>query len=364
MATHDPTMNQYLNTIKTAVYGKDMRQAIHDGMEHSYNDSWRWYGDALTKANNAVSVANAAAAECAEAKSDMNAANAKATQAIDLASTANSRVSYLIETAEEHPEDIWYMEVKDARVTYNGLTYTNMGDAIREQASGLSERINAITASQQSVTVNQDAHIEAYKIWENSSPTTAFAAQDITIPYASFTEFDVADAAEFIFKYRINANDSGNIYYARLSPQIDPSTAIVQQISNVFPGDYGYTLFRRNVGITRGSNNDSVIFTVADNVQQYTADPFTLDGTDLAISDQNMLVTTETSEANTHLIPVEIYAVIHSVSATFALAKDPELLDARIGVDGVTYQSVGDAIRNQVAHYIGDAVIEAINSSY
>ena len=267
MATPDPTMNQYLNTIATAVYGKDMRGAIHDGMERSYNDSWRWYGDSLTKANNAVNTANTAAAECAEAKSDMDIASAKATQAIDLASTANSRVDYLISQAAVHPEDTWYMEVEDSRVTYTGLTYTTMGTAIRQQASELSERI--------------DAHVESHKIWENANPTSAFGEQSITLAYSAFTDFNLADAAEFIFKYRINADDSGSTFYARLSPWLD-NTAILQQISGVLPGTYGYTLLRRNIGVTRGQNNDSVIFNVANADQRYEQNLFSLDGASLA----------------------------------------------------------------------------------
>lgn len=363
MATPDPTMNQYLNTIATAVYGKDMRGAIHDGMERSYNDSWRWFGDSLTKANNAVNTANTAAAECAEAKSDMDIASAKATQAIDLASTANSRVDYLISQAAVHPEDTWYMEVEDSRVTYTGLTYTTMGTAIRQQSSELSSRINAITTSQQTMTVTQDAHVESYKIWENSSPTTAFAAQDITVAYSSFSDFNLADAAEFIIRYRINSDDAGSTFYERLSPQID-GFGILQELTSITPDTYGYTYLKRNVTVTKGSNNDSIIFGIANAKQYYTQDMFVLDGSSLAISDQDIITETQTSEANLHMVPVEIFAVIHSVNATLSLPKDTEILDARVGADGITYESLGDAIRNQVAHYIGDAVIEAINSSY
>ncbi|MBO7449048.1 MAG: hypothetical protein J6U54_01655 [Clostridiales bacterium] len=361
--TKDTAMDIYLNTIATHVKGKDIRNAIHDGMQLSYNDSYEWYDQAIGTAETAHSKATEALEDCAEAKAQMDTASANAQAAITAANTANTRVAELIESAEEHPEDIWYMEVKDARLTYDALTYTNMGDAIRGQASELSGRINAIATPQQSVTVTQDANVEAYKIWENASPSSAFATQDITVNYDSFTNFNLADAAEFIFKYRINANDAGSTVYTRLSPQIDGS-GILQELQSVTPDTYGYTLIRRNVTVTRGQNNDSVIFTVDNADQRYMVDIFTLDGTSLSITDEGMVGQTPTSEANLHVVPVEIYAVVHSVSATLTMPKDPEILDARVGVDGITYNSLGDAIRNQVAHYIGDAVIEAINSSY
>lgn len=362
--TKDTAMDIYLNTIENNVKGKDIRMAIHDGLELAYNDSYKWYDQSIDTANTAYAKSIEALTDCAEAKEDMDIASADAAEAISIATTANSRVEALIAAAATHPEDNWYLEVVDSRLTYDGFTYTTMGTAIRQQARELSNRINAITASQTPMVVDQDAHVESYKIWENASPTSAFAEQSITLAYSSFSDFNLADAAEFIFKYRINADDSGSTFYARLSPQID-NTAILQQISGVLPGTYGYTLIRRNIGITRGQNNDSVIFNVANADQRYEQNLFSLDGTSLAITPQSELIAqTETSSANLHLIPVEIYAVIHAVNATLILPKDTEILDARIGADGITYNSLGDAIRNQVAHYIGDAVIEAINSSY
>ena len=65
-----------LNKIKTAVYGVEVRDAIHDSIEQCYDD----VSAAKTKADNATTVANAAASN----------ANAKAAVAETAAQNANA----------------------------------------------------------------------------------------------------------------------------------------------------------------------------------------------------------------------------------------------------------------------------------
>lgn len=84
----------YLEQIKNAIYGREVRQAIHDGIEQCYKDG---------KAG-----------------------------AVDL--VARQEIAELIAPSGEAPSAA---EVTDARIGADGTTYTSLGDAIRDQVSDL-----------------------------------------------------------------------------------------------------------------------------------------------------------------------------------------------------------------------------------
>lgn len=89
-------IEEYLNKIKNAVYGKEVRQAIHDGIHQCYEDG---------KAG-----------------------------AIDL--VAREEIAQLIAPSGEAPSAA---EVTDARVGADGVTYTSLGIANRTQLTKINE---------------------------------------------------------------------------------------------------------------------------------------------------------------------------------------------------------------------------------
>ena len=100
---------------------------------------------------------------------------------------------------------------------------------------------------------------------------------------------------------------------------------------------------------------------ISDCVSIKNNNPFSLANTNqLTISDP----ATVSNNDNTAIIPIKIYAVQHTLNTTLQVSKDSEIVDARIGADGTTYDTLGEAIRTQVAQYVDAAVLEAINGTY
>lgn len=95
-------IEEYLNKIKNAVYGRDVRQAIHDGIEQCYKDG---------KAG-----------------------------AVDL--EARARIDEFTHLAEGSTAGD--AELTDIRVGADGTTYPNAGDAVRSQTSNLRDALSKL----------------------------------------------------------------------------------------------------------------------------------------------------------------------------------------------------------------------------
>jgi hypothetical protein len=79
-------INEYLNKIKTAIYGREVRDAIHDSIKECYTD----VTSGATLANEASDKANAATEKANIAASNADTATANANSAANLAGTAAS----------------------------------------------------------------------------------------------------------------------------------------------------------------------------------------------------------------------------------------------------------------------------------
>ena len=113
-------ISDLLQQIMDAVYGKDVRGAIHDSIEECYSDvstAKTLAQDATANANTAANTANTAAANANAAKDAANAAAVSAGAALDyvatvenlsLASAAHAKGSHLIYNGDlyEAIEDI------------------------------------------------------------------------------------------------------------------------------------------------------------------------------------------------------------------------------------------------------------------
>lgn len=116
------TIQDYLDLIKNAIYGKDVRQAIHDGIQQCYYDGKAGSTDleARQRLDSAEGSLTSLGSRMSTAENDID--------------VLDSRVDQIVAPSGEAPSSA---EVSDARVGADGTVYTNLGDAVRDQVSGL-----------------------------------------------------------------------------------------------------------------------------------------------------------------------------------------------------------------------------------
>lgn len=113
-------IENHLNTIIKGVFGRDVRQAIHDAIEETYND-------ATSGGNANMEVAKARGTEetLAERLDIMEQADKSTAQDI---SVVSGRIDNLVATAGNGNSS----ELSDIRVGYDGFTHQTAGSAVRE----------------------------------------------------------------------------------------------------------------------------------------------------------------------------------------------------------------------------------------
>lgn len=118
------TIQDYLNLIKTAIYGKDVRQAIHDGIQQCYYDGRAGATDLSARQR----------LDTAEPK--ITSLESRMSTAEDDIDVLDARVDQIVAPTGEAPSAA---EVADARIGADGKTYTSLGEANRTQFSEISE---------------------------------------------------------------------------------------------------------------------------------------------------------------------------------------------------------------------------------
>lgn len=351
MATRSAQMDIYLNTISNAVKGRDMRAALHDAIELAYNDAWDWYNltlgnatQALTKASQALSIAEGYQSDIAEVE-------ALATQLSEEYDTIAGRIDNII----AHNQDTeGNTELIDIRTTYQGYTAGSAGEAVRQQVRALSGRMDSWVITAPSTTVNADivAKPEYENKWALTPGTTTFASQTITL-----SDFDFSDASEVLITYA----DGLETKNARiLIPNNEDTNP--WEFYTVLLSDYNATYGLANASRTVKCYIDgtSLKFDISDCKTIVPGNPFTLSSSDLTVDDPSATVSTD----NTKLIPEAISVIKYALKGQVQVAKDTEIIDARTGVDGTVYNTLGEAIRSQIAQYSAVGVMAALDASY
>lgn len=355
MATRDTQMNQYLTVISQAVHGRDMRSAIHDAIEKAYNDSYTWYDMTLGNANQALQ---------------------KATEALDIAGSMGETIdeiedmaSNLDEMYEEtaaridniiaHNNDTEHnTELIDIRTTYQGYTSTSAGSAVRLQARQLNSRINNLVREQTPTEVNLMATPYYSELWENDYPSTSFSGQTIT-SYSS-----IENVCEIVIEYLpeplLTENDVPNIKSVTIPmTEIDAEEPSYGTMRVFKIGSNGVDVCERSISVSYDSN-DYIEIEISDCTVYAPDNPFSIADTDMTIVDPS--ATAETG--NGYIIPYRIYAISYGFDGVMQVSKDQEIVDARTGVDGTVYDSLGEAIRSQISAYMASGIIDALNDDY
>ena len=96
-----PTVQQDVAAIRTAVYGRDVREAIADGIEHCYNDA----EGGIQRANTAANNADTAAQNADAAAQNVNAAIQNATTAAGAANSAANAANVAAQNANTAAQD-------------------------------------------------------------------------------------------------------------------------------------------------------------------------------------------------------------------------------------------------------------------
>lgn len=355
MATGDAQMNIYLNTIEEGIYGKDIKDAIHDGMEKSYNDATTWGNNSINTANRAISTSNNALNVANGMSNQISAVQYALTEVDSKYDETNNRVDNII----AHNNDTeGNTELIDIRATYNAYTAGSAGSAVRLQARQLNGRIDNLIQSipTNPVVTNQGVSITKTVLWTNPSPSNVFLGQTI-----NFTSSLTGNEVEIVIKWKRMNFDDGNSYMTTTAS----ATAITNGTYDMYNGTIawipdGYMeSSSRIIRYTRGFQLYSTHMVIFDAYQSQVRN-MTISGNDLTIDTAPTVYTM----MNNWIVPLEIYAVSHTLSGTINVPKDAELIDARTAVDGTIYNTVGEAIRGQIAQYSAAGVITALDTSY
>lgn len=346
MATPDEQMNIYLNIIEKAVKGKDMRSAIHDGMEKSYNDAYNWADEAVGKANQALTKATNAEQTAQGMASQIEDVEDLGEEIEDMYGELTGRIDNII----AHNNDTeGNTELIDIRTDYQGYTGTSAGSSVRRQERILNDRMNQIVRTFPTTQVQASVPLTVVRdsVWENETPTAAYAGATI-----SFINDELENVAQIAILFKDKKTDLTACEMVFTMPAASESVSVVAMKPVI--GAYGTDVLTRSLTISGSS------IVIGDCYSLKADNPFSLSTNDLTISDPS---TTSTLD-NDCLIPVEIIAIKFSVVATLSVAKDSEITDARIGIDDTVYNTLGEAIRTQVAQYTASGIIEALNGSY
>ncbi|HEL1761368.1 TPA: metallophosphoesterase [Streptococcus suis] len=119
-------IDNHLKVIKEGVFGREVRQAIHDGIQQAYDDA-----TANGNANMEVAKARGNAGALAERLDQMELADKSTAQDI---SVVSGQINNLIANAGDGTVP---SELTDMRVAFDGQTYDTAGKAVREQFTDL-----------------------------------------------------------------------------------------------------------------------------------------------------------------------------------------------------------------------------------
>lgn len=213
-------IQEYLNKIKTAVYGREVRQAIHDGIQQCYYDG---------KAGSTDLEARQRLDSVAGSLSSLGSRMSTAETDIDV---LDARVDEIVAPSGQAPSAA---EVTDARVGADGTTYTSLGDAVRGQVTNLKSDLGEFKDGFGNRNLFKYAELfkEGYYINYASGHITQMQNADYDIYFLAVDdnkEYTFSSSVRFILPLR---NDK---YTAT-------STAVLQNLTSIDVSQYPDTAY-------------------------------------------------------------------------------------------------------------------------
>lgn len=190
-------IQDYLDLIKNAIYGKDVRQAIHDGIQQCYYD-----GKAGSTDLEARQRLDSVEPRLESAESDIN--------------VLDARVSQIIAPSGEAPSAA---EVSDIRVGYDGVTYPNAGDAVRNQVSKLDNSIY------QGSAVREILNVDNVALTRNNNPVAIGETLSSSAQYKIEVAF--ANSPSHLSGVRLARSSSGSTVIETLTGNIGTSQDLI-----------------------------------------------------------------------------------------------------------------------------------------
>ena len=161
-------IEKYLNTIKNGVFGRDVRKAIHDGIEQVYND-------AAKNGNANMEVAKARGSS--PTLSDRLAQNDQVVA--DVFAKILTQSAQIENVIASSGDGTLPTELVDVRTLSSGKTYATAGEATR----AIDERIKDMPKTIKNIISN----VQIGKYWSNSSIGQDGTVQGANADYVAYT---------------------------------------------------------------------------------------------------------------------------------------------------------------------------------
>lgn len=380
--TRDGVMNQYINAVNRASKGRDVRSSIANGLAKAYNDAdahARQAADTIVTFDNKIKETNT---------------NVEVLENERINPLSN-RVDEAIRIIQEGEHTNVELEVMDGRTGYNGVIYPSIGTAVREQTHmsynkirGVEGRIDEIVNNQNSpkykipLATGQWVH-KCSEVWHNYETNSPYGNSEQKINWTWTNNLDTTPndgSIHYILVYKIaytDADTTDNLRSIVLAPfknaltesdVLRANTTLSDMVMIPKEGsgrsDIGNVAFvKRDIQlIIEDGGNSRIGFSDCIGVTMGSLFEYHDTTHDLHIRDyQEEGKWMDWYKDNNYLIPIALYAIIAENRMSIDVNKDDELVDLRVGADGVTYRTAGEAIRTCINNIVNGDTNELIN---